>query len=66
MSGLDCVFQEFCETSKTENVIIGKHRTFDDYSIKLYCLENNIDINKEKQRLIKLCLKHGIGYKNNN
>lgn len=62
MSGLNCAFEEFYQTSKTQNVIIDKQRTFDNYSIKLYCLEKDIDVNKEKQCLFNLCLKHGGGY----
>ena len=46
MSGLNCAFEEFYQTSKTQNVIIDKQRTFDNYSIKLYCLEKDIDVNK--------------------
>ena len=62
MSGLNCDFEEFYQTSKTQNVIIDKQRTFDNDSIKLYCLEKDIDVNKEKQCLFNLCLKHGDGY----
>ena len=62
MSGLNCAFEEFYQTSKTQNVIIDKQRIFDNDSIKLYCLEKDIDVNKEKQCLFNLCLKHGDGY----
>ena len=62
MSGLNCAFQEFLETSKIKNTIIDKHRKIDEYKIMVYCMEQNIDVNKEKNRLFNLCLKHGVGY----
>ena len=62
MPGLNWAFEEFYQTSKIQNVIIDKRRTFDNYSTKLHCLEKDIDVNKEKQHLFNLCLKHGVGY----
>ena len=49
MSGLDCAFREFLEKSSISNAIIDKHRKFKEYKIIIYCMEQNINVEKEKK-----------------
>ena len=59
---MDCAFREFFETSKISNAIIDKNGRFKKNEIITYCLEKNINVEKEKKRLFDLCVKHGVNY----
>ena len=59
---MDCAFDEFFETSRISNAIIDKNGRFKKNEIITYCLEKNINVEKEKKRLFDLCVKHGVNY----
>ena len=59
---MDCAFHEFFETSRISNAIIDKNGRFKKNEIITYCLEKNINVEKEKKRLFDLCVKHGVNY----
>ena len=48
MSGLDCAFREFVETTRILNAIIDKHRQFEEYKLIIYCLEKILSKKKKK------------------
>ena len=62
MSGLVQAFQEFRQTSKINNGIIDWCRKTDKFQLSVYCLEKDINIVKEKKRLLSLVRKHGVSW----
>ena len=52
MSGLIQAFQEFRRTSKIDNCIIECCQKIDQIKLSRYCLEKDINIVKEKKRLL--------------
>lgn len=49
MSGLDCAYDELFETCQIKNAIMVKHRKIKEYIITIYCLEKDINVDKEKK-----------------
>ena len=49
MSGLDCAYDELFETCQIKNAIMVKHRKMKEYIITIYCLEKDINVDKEKK-----------------
>ena len=60
MSGLIQAFQEFRQTSKIDNCIIECCQKIDQIKLSRYCLEKDINIAKEKKRLLNFVRKHGL------
>ena len=48
------LFQEFKGSCQTENVIINYYRKNNEFVINIYCLNKDIDLQKEKDRLMIL------------
>ena len=57
MSGLVQAFQEFRQTSKINNGIIDWCRKIDKIQLRIYCLEKDINIVKEKKKTFNSCSK---------
>ena len=55
LSLLFCEFKGKCEIN---SVIIDYQRKENEFSIYIYCLQKDINFEKEKNRLIKLYYKH--------
>ena len=59
---LTLLFCEFKENCNIDNAIIDYTRKESEYSIHICCLEKDIDIKKERNRLLHLYYKHGSSY----
>ena len=57
---LECAFQKFKEKCNFEKWIITWKKREKKFFLFIYCLEKDIDILKEKKRLSKLLIKHGV------
>ena len=55
------VFNDFKKDCKIKNVITDFSQKETEFSIYVYCLEVDINLEKEK-RLTKLYYKHGLSY----
>ena len=62
MSGIVNAFEEFGETSKIKNVIIDWSRKNNEIMLYVYCIEKDINVLNEKNRLLNLCCKHGVSW----
>ena len=62
MSGTINVFEEFRETSKIKNVIIDWSQKNNKIMLYMYCIEKDINLLNEKNRLLNLCCKHGVSW----
>ena len=62
MSSLHSGFKEFKEKGKVKNVIIIYTRKHNKILIYVYCLQKDIDIKNEENKLKFVCYKHGICY----
>ena len=62
MSGLIQAFQEFRPTSKIDNCIFECCQKIDQIKLSRYCLEKDINIVKEKKRLLNFVRKHGLSW----
>ena len=51
MSALHSVFYEFKEKCKVKNAIINYTRKHDEFFIYVYCLQRNINIKNEENKL---------------
>ena len=60
MSAFHSVFYEFKGKCKVKNAIINYTRKHDEFLIYVYCLQRNINIKNEENKLKTLCSKHGI------
>lgn len=56
------LFQKFKENCYIENTIIDYYRKNNEFVINIYCLNKGIDLQKEKDRLMILHLKHELGF----
>ena len=63
MSGVVNAFEEFKQTSKINNVIIDWGRKNNEMILYVYCIEKDINILNEKNRLLNLCCKHGVSWR---
>ena len=59
---LTSLFCEFKENYNISNAITDYTRIENEFSIHIYCLEKDIDIKKERNRLLHLYYKHGLSY----
>ena len=55
-------FKKKCEANVIFDYIIDYTRKENEFSIYIYCLQKDINFEKEKKRLIKLYYKHGLCY----
>ena len=62
MSGIVNAFEEFKQMSKINNVFIDWSRKNNEIILHVYCLEKDINILNEKNRLLNLCCKHGVSW----
>ena len=62
MSGIVNAFKEFKQTSKINNVIIDWSRKNNEIMLYVYCIEKDINILNEKNRLLNLYCKHGVSW----
>ena len=62
MSGIVNAFEEFRETSKIKNVIIDWSRKNNEIMLYVYCIEKDINVLNEKNRLLDLCCKHRVSW----
>ena len=62
MSGIVNAFKEFKQTSKINNVIIDWSRKNNEIMLYVYCIEKDINILNEKNRLLNLCCKHRVSW----
>ena len=62
MSSLHSGFNEFKEKCKVKNAIITYTRKHNKILIYVYCLQKDIDIKNEENKLKFVCYKHGICY----
>ena len=62
MSGILNAFEEFRETSRIKNVIIDWSRKNNEIMIYVYCIEKDINVLNEKNKLLNLCCKHGVSW----
>ena len=56
------VFREFKDKCKIKSAIIDFNLIENEFSIYIYCLEKDIDFNKEKKHLMHLHYKHRLCY----
>ena len=54
MSSFDAAYIEFFQESRIEHAIFNIYKGPKDYKITIYCLKKNIDINREKRRLVSV------------
>ena len=62
MSAIHSVFYEFKEKCKAKNAIVTYTIKHNEFWIYVYCLQKDIDIKIEANKLKNLCFKHGIYY----
>ena len=56
------LFREFKENCNINNAIIDYTRKENEFSIHIYCLEEDMNTKKEKNRLLHLYYKHELSY----
>ena len=57
---LQSLYNDFKENCKIKKKIIKWKKDENKFSIVIYCLEENINVNKEMELLNKLCKKYGL------
>ena len=62
MSSFQSVFHEFKEKCQVKNAIFTYARKHDEFFIYIYCLQKDINIKNEENKLKTFCYKHEICY----
>ena len=63
MSTIACPFEEFNKKVKIEHHIIFKEKNEGKFIIAIQCLEEKMNTNLEKEKLLRICKKHDVHYK---